>query len=522
MVEPTTRLDRRVVYPATRGLVPARLTPDDTHVRDLEVLIRSHHALIHVQSSEPERAATLVQWVADKLRLPYVSWAPGRGFSRVDVPTQPVPGGESAQECLSHILNARGETVYHLHGFASLLTEPAHVHMLTQIAHKLSEHRGAIVITDEELDLPPALRRFVTRMKLSAPKQTEYYDFVRRLLRDLRSRMPIEVAMSSEEVSQLLAQLQGLTLFEVKKVVTRAIVEERRFDKQVIKHVAQAKKEIIERSGVLEYFATDDRLSDIAGLDHLKAWLAERKVAFTHPDHAKSYGLTAPRGLLLLGVQGCGKSLCAKAIAHEWQLPLIRLDPSTLYQKYFGETEKNLKRAIDTAESMAPIVLWIDEMEKAFGHGDDNDSGTGQRVFGTFLSWMQEKQDGVFVIATSNDIERLPPELVRKGRFDEIFFVDLPSTETRAAIFSVHLARRGRDPKDFDLGLLAERTHGFSGSEIEQVVIASLYTCFATHKKLTTDALLNSIDRTIPLSVTAAEKIHALRTWAQSRTVLAG
>ena len=502
--------------------MPTRVVPDDSHVRDLEVLIRSHHALIHVQTAEPERAATLVRWVADKLRLPYVSWAPGHGFTRADVPGYTVPDGKAASACLEHILSARGETVFHVHGFATLLTEPGHVHTLVQIAHRLAEHQGALVITEEELELPAALRRLVTRLKLSPPKQAEYYEFVRRLLRDLRTRMPVEVSMSSEEVSQLLSHLQGLTLFEVKKIVTRAIVEERRFDKQVIRQVANAKREIIERSGVLEYFATDERMSDIAGLDNLKAWLAQRKLAFTQPEQTRSYGLTPPRGLVLIGVQGCGKSLCAKAIAHEWQLPLIRLDPSTLYQKFFGETEKNLKRAIETAESMAPIVLWIDEMEKAFGQGDDNDSGTSQRIFGTFLSWMQEKKDGVFVVATSNDIERLPPELVRKGRFDEIFFVDLPSADTRARIFALHLARRSRDPNDFDVAALAEQSQGFSGSEIEQVVISSLYACFASKKKLTTGVVLEEIRRTVPLSITAAEKIQTLRTWAKPRTVSAG
>jgi len=494
---------------------------DNQVMRDLEVLIRSHHALIHIQTPEPERVGSLLKWVTDKLQLPYVTWAPGRGLARADMPSFQVPGSEAPAVMLDHILNARGETVYQIEGFAGLLSEPTSVHRLVQIAHKLSGHRGAIVIAEEEIDLPPALRRLATRLKLSPPKPAEYYEFLRAVLRDLRTRMPVEISMSSDDVSQLLAQLQGLTLFEVKKLVTRAIVEERRLDHSVIKHVARAKKEIIEQTGVLEYFAANERMGDIAGLHNLKTWLGQRKLAFTQPEQAKEYGLTAPRGLILLGVQGCGKSLCAKAIAHEWELPLIRLDPSMLYQKYFGETEKNLKRAIDAAESMAPIVLWIDEIEKAFGQSDDADSGTGQRVFGTFLSWMQEKKDGVFVVATSNDIDRLPPELVRKGRFDEIFFVDLPSSVTRAQIFALHLARRGRDPNTFDITALAEKSEGFSGSEIEQVVISSLYSCFASKKKLSTEVLVTEIARTVPLSITAAEKVQKLRAWAKTRTVRA-
>jgi SpoVK/Ycf46/Vps4 family AAA+-type ATPase len=367
--------------------------------------------------------------------------------------------------------------------------------------------------------LPPALLRLATTLRLAPPSPAQYYDFVRELLRDLSRRMPVTVKLSSDEVSRLISHLQGLTLFEVKKILTKVAVEDGQFTAEDIPRIALAKKEIVERSGVLEYFAAEERMAEVAGLGNLKSWLAKRKLAFTEPERAKQFGLSPPRGILLIGVQGCGKSMCAKAIAREWQLPLIRLDPSNLYNKYFGESEKNLKRATRTAEAMAPIVLWIDEMEKAFAQGGQDDSGTTTRIFGSFLTWMQEKKGSVFVVATSNDISRLPPELVRKGRFDEIFFVDLPDLEARAAILAVHLTRRGRHAERYALQALAARMEGFSGAEIEQVVLSALYSAFSQAQELTDHHLADEIARTVPLSTTMAEPIEGLRAWARQRAV---
>ncbi|MEM4658877.1 MAG: AAA family ATPase, partial [Candidatus Methanosuratincola sp.] len=234
------------------------------------------------------------------------------------------------------------------------------------------------------------------------------------------------------------------------------------------------------------------------------------------------YGLSFPKGILLLGVPGCGKSLCAKAVANEWGLPLLRFDPSSLYDKYIGETEKNFRRAISTAEKVAPVVLWIDEIEKALSpsHGSQ-DGGVSARLFGAFLSWMQERKGDVFVVATANDVEKLPPEFLRKGRFDEIFFVDLPDEESRRSIFEIHLRRRGKDPAFFDLDSLAQAAAGFSGSEIEQVIISALYTAFSSNTELTTELILDEIYATVPLSITMKERIEYLRDWALGRAVSA-
>ena len=498
------------------------LAPTDADIRDLEVLVRAHHPLIVLEADELDRAQALVDWVADKVGLPLVSWDGQNGLRRADMPGFEAPGTEKPAACLDYVLSAHSHALYFLPHFERALEDDGVVQRLHTAAHKLFQTPSALILPGAGIELPPSLQRIQTTINLSAPTPQQYFEFVQQLLRDLQRRMPIRVKLSREEVSHLLNQIQGLSLFEVKKILTKLVVESGSFHGKDVAKVAEAKRDIISRSGVLEYFASEETMGEVAGLDVLKNWLGQRKVAFERPEEARSFGLSAPKGLLLLGVAGCGKSLCAKAVASEWQLPLIRLDPSNLYSKYFGESEKNLRRAIRTAESLSPIVLWIDEIEKALAPGRDDDSGTSTRILGTFLTWLQDKKEGVFVIATANDIEKLPPELLRKGRFDEIFFVDLPTTEVRSAILSVHLRRRGRKPEEFDLADLAQLTEGFSGSEIEQVVLSSLYTAFSRQIPLSTELLREEIDATVPLSVTACEKVAALRTWARDRAVFAG
>ena len=276
---------------------------------------------------------------------------------------------------------------------------------------------------------------------------------------------------------------------------------------------------MVEREGLLEYYPTDQSFEAVADLASLRAWLAKRQGVVSAPMRAASYGLDFPRGVLLLGVPGCGKSLAAKAVASEWGLPLLKLDPSNLYNKYIGESERNFKRAMRAAERMAPVVLWIDELEKAFAAGGSEDGGVSQRILGSFLSWMQDRRGDVFVVATANEVRRLPPEFLRKGRFDEIFFVDLPDPATRYEVFSIHLDRRGQDAAAFDLEALAHATEGFSGSEIEGVVVAGLYSAFATGGELALSTLLDEVRRTRPLSVIRSEEITALRSWARERTI---
>jgi SpoVK/Ycf46/Vps4 family AAA+-type ATPase len=295
-------------------------------------------------------------------------------------------------------------------------------------------------------------------------------------------------------------------------------VEDGRLAANDIQHVIDVKRQVVEREGLLEYYPTEETMAGVADLKNLKAWLAKRKAVVQNPERAEEFGLGFPRGVLLLGVPGCGKSLSAKAVASEWELPLLKLDPSNLYNKYVGESESNFKRAMAAAERMAPVVLWIDELEKAFASGSD-DGGVSQRILGSFLSWMQDRRGDVFVVATANAIERLPPEFLRKGRFDEIFFVDLPDAETREDVLRIHLESRGHEPNGFDLPALAAETDGFSGSELEQVVVSALYTAFSSGGSLDTTALRSEVDATRPLSVTMSEKIDGMRAWAAGRTV---
>jgi SpoVK/Ycf46/Vps4 family AAA+-type ATPase len=337
----------------------------------------------------------------------------------------------------------------------------------------------------------------------------------------LNRRGHVTVDQTPDETQRLLQNLRGLTLLEAEKVLTKAIIEDGQLSPDDIRKVVEAKKQLIEREGLLEYYPVEESLAEVADLATLKDWLRKRQVIVETPERASEFGLEFPRGVLLLGVPGCGKSLCAKAVAMEWGLPLLKLDPSNLYNKYIGESERNFKRAVAAAERMAPVILWIDELEKAFAGAGDHDGGVTMRILGTFLSWLQDRRGDVFVVATANDVQRLPAEFLRKGRFDEIFFVDLPDDETRAKIFDIHLRKRGQEGVDFDLPNLAAVSDGFSGSEIEQVVVAGLYTAFSEKQTLSTDALLREVAATRPLSKMMAEKVAALRAWAEGRTVRA-
>lgn len=342
---------------------------------------------------------------------------------------------------------------------------------------------------------------------------------MRSVLQDLHARSPVQVQLSQEETARFLRAVQGLPLAEVRRVVARVVADDGRLDALDIDAALANKRDALAQSGLLELYATGESLADVAGLGNLKAWLQKRCEAFVRPEAAAAFGVTPPRGLLLVGVQGAGKSLSAKAVAADWGLPLVRFDPANLFDRYFGESEKNLRRATKLAEAMAPVVLWIDEIEKVFARTGDDDGGTGARLFGSFLTWMNEKKASVFVVATANEVKSLPPELLRKGRFDEIFFLDLPGPVARRSIFEVHLVRRSRDPRAFDLDALAAATEGWSGAEIEQAVVSALYGAFAQRASLTTEAILAEVHATKPLSVTMAEQVEALRAWAKTRAV---
>ncbi len=487
---------------------------------ELEKLIAAHHPVVYVVDEDPERIEVLLRELSRTSGLPLAQWAPGRGLGRLNSP-HPVANTTKLGGCLSHIIAADHPLIYQLVEADEALTHPTLTHLVHKIATTHRAHRGVVLFSGTAANLPDSWRSIIPVITLRAPTREEYFEFVRRLLQELRARMQIEMRMTSEDVGRMLALLQGMSFSLARRVLTEAMVLDGVLSADDLENILAAKKEIIAQSGVLEYFPLDTNLDEIAGLEELKRWLKLRGRAFFEPQRAEEFGLDPARGVLLLGVQGCGKSLAAKAIAKTWSLPLVRLDPGRLYDKYMGESEKNLRTALDQCEALAPIVLWIDEIEKAFGPANDQDGGASQRIFGTLLTWLQEKQAPVFVMATSNDISRLPPELLRKGRFDEIFFVDLPREDIRVEILRVHLDKRGRDPEQFDLSALAKKSVGFSGAELEQAVVGGLYAAFASADELETQHIMTELEKTRPLSVTMREPIEKLRAWARERTVAA-
>ena len=492
--------------------------PSYDKLKDLPLLIKSRYGVIVVETAEEERAALLLRQIAGEMGLPFFTWTPTKGLRRDGIEGS-VYGTADPGQALAHVEASSFPALYHFQGLGDFLEDRILATRLKDAAAQFSKSRGAIILTGPGITLPETLKPMSAGLSLPTPEMGEYRDLLQRVLKDLSGRMTVKVEMKSEDFSRLLANLKGLTLLEAEKILTRAVMEDGKLTPEDIRAVVEAKKAIVEREGVLEYFPAEEKMADVADLAGLKSWLAERRAILSDPRRAAQFGLGFPKGVLLLGVPGCGKSLCAKAVAREWGLPLLKLDPTSLYNKYIGESEKNFKKAMDTAERMAPVVLWIDELEKAFAAAAGNeDGGVSTRIFGTFLSWLQDRKGDVFVVATANDVSILPPEFLRKGRFDEIFFVDLPNAEARTALFTIHLKKRGKDPAKFDLPRLVQATDGFGGAEVEQAIVAGLYTAFSGKRDLTTDTLLDEISRTRPLSLTMPEKIGWLRNWAKERT----
>jgi SpoVK/Ycf46/Vps4 family AAA+-type ATPase len=368
-------------------------------------------------------------------------------------------------------------------------------------------------------EMPPELEKDITIVDFDLPRANDFAALLGRIIEEVKGNPKLNVAINSRMREQIVHALLGLTLAEAENVLAKTLVQHRGFGAASLEVINSEKKQIIRKSGLLEYYDTDESMESVGGLDSLKSWLVKRSVVFS--DQARDYGLPAPKGVLLLGVQGCGKSLMAKTVSNIWQLPLLRFDVGRVFGSLVGSSEQNVRRAIKVAESVAPVVFWIDEIDKAFrgsrGSGASTDAGTSSRVFSTFLTWLSEKSTPVFVIATANDISALPPELLRKGRFDEIFFVDLPSARERQEIFRVHLAKRKMAPADFDLEVLGRASDGYSGAEIEEAIVSAMFDAFYEKQPLATDRVLESLRQTVPLSRTMKEDVDELRKWAASR-----
>jgi SpoVK/Ycf46/Vps4 family AAA+-type ATPase len=482
-------------------------------------LIRSRYPVVAVDTLEEDRLRELLERVARRLDVPLYTWSRTQGLVR-EGRDQATYDTADPFKMLAHLEASASPGIVLAADFHPYLEDPLLVRKLREALPAFTDDRRALVLSGHGLRLPPEIGTQGVPFRLSLPDLAEIRAELRQVVRRAALEEDVRIEIGAREADDIVRELQGLTRDEMRRTLRRAMVADGRLTSSDIDLIREAKRESLGQTGLLEFIPATEA-EPVGGMDALRDWLDKRRDALG--EEARDFGLEPPRGVLLMGVQGCGKSLMARNVAAEWHLPLVRLDPAALYDKYVGETEKNLRLALDTADAMSPVVLWIDEIEKGFGRdGGESDGGVSGRLLGTFLTWLQERDSRVFVVATANDVERLAPELLRKGRFDEVFFADLPGQAERSDILALHLARRGRNPDEFDLERLAGEAEGFSGSELEQAVVAGLYTAFAQKRRLDQEILSTEIRSAVPLSVTLAERVETLRRWACGRAVPAG
>lgn len=485
---------------------------------ELEVLIRSRHPLLAVETHEEERLEAALHEVAERLGMKLFVWTAGEGLSRPGEPRKLYDSREP-EKALRNIRDLTIDGIWLFKDLESALERPELARQLRALASDKAPPQRTIILTAPSLKLPPLLEKTAVRYRMALPDEAELTLLVNDVVNTLGRGRRVRVDLSEEECKRLVEGLKGLTLYQAERAVTEAVLNDMALTVEDVATVQRAKRELLAEGGVLEFVPRSENAIVLGGLSAFKAWVRKRSRAFTQ--EAKDFGLPPPKGIVLLGVQGCGKTLAARVVADLWQLPLLRMEAGRLYDMYMGESEKNLDEALWLAGHLAPCVLLIDEIEKGFASSSSSaaDGGLSKRILGRLLGWLQERRTPVFVVATCNRVHELPPELLRKGRFDEIFFVDLPTEEERGEILALHLRRRDREPDGFDLASLAQAAEGFSGAELEQAIVAALYTAFAEGGTLTTDVLEAEIRGTVPLSITRAEEVAALRTWAQGRAV---
>lgn len=489
-------------------------------LRDLDTLIRARYPLIYLVTWEEQRVDTLVADIAKAHGKDLIEWTSTKGLKAL-VGTMKGPQGDETREpvaALHAIARMPNPSIVLLKDFHRHFEDPVTVRALRELGFALKSAFTTAIVVAPTLKIPEELEKDVSVIDVPLPSKADLMNLLKDIIRVVTKNKRAVVELNRDQADQLVSAAHGLTLAEAENAFAKAIAQDARLDGNDVRLILEEKSQVVRKSGLLEYFATDQTLAEVGGLKHLKKWLAGRQGAFS--EAARAFGLPEPKGLLLLGVQGCGKSLTAKSIATSWRLPLVRLDMGRIYSGYIGASEENLRRAIRVVESLAPVVLWIDEIEKglAGSSGGQSDSGVSARVFGTMLTWLQEKTSPVFVVCTANRIDGLPPELLRKGRFDEIFFIDLPTEAERTDIFHIQLTKRGRVPTEFPLKDFARASIDFSGAEIEQVLVSAMYDAFAGGAQLTAAHVLQAISDTLPLAVTMAEDINRLRDWAKRRT----
>jgi SpoVK/Ycf46/Vps4 family AAA+-type ATPase len=492
----------------------------------LRTYLRAGYPILYVVTAEEERAIELVNGVLTDRepakRRPLV-WSVSRGLCSLDL--KPLDRKTAdPKRILPFLLEFPDPAVFLLEDFHFFLDErsptaPMVIRQLRDLVGPFKAGRKTVVLLSSVLKLPPELEKDITVVDLEMPGEGELAALLDETVEQVRDNPRVEIHLAEGGREKLVKALTGLTRAEAENALAKVIVTRSRIDPEDVDLLLAEKEQIIRKSGMLEFYSTPERFGSIGGLEHLKTWLRQRGKAFS--EAARQFGLPSPKGLLLVGVPGCGKSLSAKAVAAEWKMPLLKFDLGKVFGGLVGQSEENMRRALKMAEAVAPCVLWIDEIEKGLSgvRGPTGDSGTSTRVFGTLLTWMEESQKQVFTIATANDIEGLPPELLRKGRFDEIFFIDLPEPQERANILAIHLAKHHRDYRDFDLVSHVQATEGFSGAEIEQAVISALYLAFAEGEetKVTDRHLQQAITDTRPLSQSMGKRIADLRNEAREK-----
>jgi hypothetical protein len=495
------------------------IAPDISPAGELQTLLASRVALVVIESREEARVMEVVREAALKAQRGknwgVFAWSVTDGLLRVDVD---LGGAQKTlaqpEQLLKHIKATTMAGIYVLLDFHPYLDNPMFVRTIKDIAQDYLKCARTLVFISYEVKLPQELEHLAARFSLQMPSKNERNAIVMRMAREWAQGTGGMPRVDVKVVEKMVDNLAGLPLHDVERLTRQAIFNDGALTEDDLKPLLQAKYQLLNRGGTLSFEPDTAHFAEIGGLKNLRRWILQRKAAFD----GSAPELDAPKGVLLLGVQGCGKSLAARAAAGVLGVPLVRLDFGALYSKWHGESEKNLRESLSSAEALAPCVLWLDEIEKALSSGD-GDSGTSRRVLGAFLTWLAEQRARVFIVATANDITALPPELVRKGRFDEIFFVDLPAPLARLEILGIHCRKRAVTISDPDMKALAARSEGFSGAEIEQAVVSALYTAHGNKQPVSAATIAGELEATKPLSVVMGEKITELREWAKERTV---
>ena len=483
---------------------------------ELSILIQAQYPLIYLVTSEEERAEQAIATIAQLTpqRRIFV-WTVTYGIVEYGLPSHITQQNTASPEAaLEWVIRQKEPSIFIFKDLHPFIEEPVTKRWLRDAVASFKGTQKAIILMSPMQQVPIDLEKEVVVLDFPLPDMTELNQVLSKQLEQSRGGR-----VTTEGREKLLKAALGLTRDEAQKVYRKAQVTTGHLKETEVDIVLSEKKQLIRRNGILEYIEEDETIDAVGGLEELKRWLKQRSNAFT--ERAREYGLPQPKGMLILGVPGCGKSLIAKTTSRLWSLPLLRLDMGRVYDgSMVGRSEANLRNALKTAESISPAILFIDELDKSFAGttgAADSDGGTSSRIFGSFLTWMQEKTSPVFVMATANQVERLPGEFLRKGRFDELFFVDLPTAQERQEIFKIHLLKRKRDVERFDLEQLAKVAEGFSGAEIEQGLIAAMYEAFAQDREFTQLDIIAAIKATLPLSRTMTEQVTALRNWARER-----